>query len=163
MSGVESVAKDLSSGKAQGGIRRFTRKQLVVAGILAAAVAVWLVLFLTVGGDFYQTVEEVKATGPQQNTRVGGTVSAEPGGIAQEGAATRFVLEGEAGETLKVVYRGPALEGLGALQEVVAAGTLTPAGDFEATEVLIKCPDKLFPEKVTNRLLGAAGLERVLY
>lgn len=140
---------------------RFTRKQRIAGAILAAAVAFWLVLFVTVGGDFYQTVDELKAGGAQDNVRVGGLVA--PGTLEEDADGVVFMLEGERGEQLEVAYRGTVPGSLGPLEQVVAAGSLTESGRFEATELLVKCPDKLFPEKATNGLLGAAGLERILY
>jgi cytochrome c-type biogenesis protein CcmE len=141
--------------------RRFSRKQLLAGGILAAAVLVWFVLFLTVGGDFYRTVGEVKAGGLQENIRVGGTVV--PGTIQQQADGVRFSIEGEAGEPLEVAYWGPVPESLAALERAVVTGSMNPAGGFEATEVLVKCPDKLFPERVTNGLLDSVGLGSLLY
>jgi cytochrome c-type biogenesis protein CcmE len=140
---------------------RLSRKQWIAAGALGMAFIIWFLLFVTVGGDFYQSVEELKAGGPQQNVRVGGLVS--PGTIQEDSSGIVFVLEGERGEQLEVAYVGAVPGRLGPLEQVVAAGSLTDSGRFEATELLLKCPDKLFAEKATNGLLGAAGLERILY
>ena len=135
--------------------------KLIAGGIVLALALVWLVLFFTVGGDFYQTVEEVTAAGTAENIRVGGRVGA--GGLVQEGDVVRFTLEGDTGATLPVVYRGAYPERLGPYQQVVAAGSLGADGAFQATQVLVKCPDKLFPEKVVTKGLSGVGLERVLY
>jgi cytochrome c-type biogenesis protein CcmE len=162
MSVQQGVARGSASTEEETRLgNRFTRKQLVVAGVLGAAVLLWLVLFLSLGGDFYQTVDEARAAGPQQNVRVGGVVS--PGSVTDEGDTVSFALEGDAGETVDVVYTGEVPASLGPLSEVVAAGDLDASGRLSATEVLVKCPDKLFPEKATNRLLEGVGLERILY
>lgn len=134
----------------------------VAAGVVVGvAILLWLVLFLTVGGDFYSTVEEANAAGTLSNSRVGGTVAVDS--VVREGERTRFVLEGKDGGVLDVYFTGPAPERLRAHEEVVVSGSLAADGTFEATEVLVKCPDALFPEKVTNSVLSGTGLERLLY
>ena len=133
----------------------------IVGGVAVAALALWLVLFLTVGGDFYATVDEIQAAGPAQNVRVGGRVA--PSSIAQEGDAVTFALQSDGGGQMNVVYRGSYPDGLGPYKEVVVRGSTTTDGSFEATEVLIKCPDKLFPERITNTVLTGTGLEKLLY
>jgi cytochrome c-type biogenesis protein CcmE len=75
----------------------------------------------------------------------------------------RFALQGGGGGQLNVVFRGSYPVGLGPYKEVVVLGSTTTDGSFEATEVLIKCPDKLFPEKLTNTVLTGTGLEKLLY
>jgi cytochrome c-type biogenesis protein CcmE len=130
--------------------------------VAAAAVIVWAVLFVTVGGDFYKTVDEVERDGSVGTPlRVGGTVA--PESIVQAGDAVRFELEGSAGEKLGVVYAGAYPDRLGPYAEVVVSGALDRAGEFQATQVLVKCPDKLLPEKATGGLLETLGLRRLLY
>ena len=139
-----------------------SRTVKVVAAIIAGvAVVVWLVLFVTVGGDFYRTVEEANADGTITDARVGGQVAADS--VRQEGDGARFVLEGDSGATLEVRYVGPFPDRLRAHEQAVVRGSRENGGTFEATEVLIKCPDSLFPEKVTNTVLSGTGLERLLY
>jgi cytochrome c-type biogenesis protein CcmE len=138
------------------------RKVMIVAvAVLAVAIVLWLILFLTVGGDFYKTVEEATAEGAQSGVRVGGVVAVDS--VVQDARGARFVLEGENGTTLDVRYVGPFPERLRAHEQAVVLGSLGSDGVFEATEVLVKCPDALFPEKVTNTVLTGAGLERILY
>lgn len=146
------------SEKAESSGRRW---KLIVCAVVIVLALVWLVLFLSVGGDFYRTVEEIQKGGAVQNTRVGGRVS--PGSLEQAGDTVRFVLTGDSGAELQVVYRGPYPERLGPYEQVVAAGSETAAGTFEATEVLVKCPSKFLPETVFSKALSGAGLERVLY
>ena len=135
--------------------------KLVAAIIAGVAVVVWLVLFITVGGDFYRTVEEANAEGTLTDARVGGQVAADS--VRQEGNEARFLLEGKSGETLEVRYVGPFPDRLRAHEQAVVRGSRESGGTLEATEVLIKCPDRLFPEKVTNTVLSGAGLERLVY
>jgi cytochrome c-type biogenesis protein CcmE len=162
MSTREALSGDPITSKEESGLgKRFTRKQLIVAGVLGGAVLLWLVAFLTVGGDFYQTVDEARAAGAQENVRVGGVVA--PGSIQDEGQDIRFLLEGEDGQSVEVLYVGEVPASLGPLSKVVVAGNLDASGRLSASEVLVKCPDKLFPEKATNRLLDGVGLERILY
>lgn len=134
----------------------------MILGVAASTVAlVWLVLFLALGGDFYGTVEEVKAEGPATDVRVGGEVAS--GSVSQEGSIVTFAVEGESGETMDIVYEGPYPERLLPGEKVVVTGSLQEDGIMAAREVLIKCPDKLLTEKVTDKALTGAGLERLLY
>jgi len=135
--------------------------KLIGGGVVIALALVWLILFVTVGGEYYETVDEVKATGQVALGRVGGRVAS--GSVQQGDGQVRFALESAGGEQLQVVYRGEFPERLDSYAQVVAAGSLGSEGTFEATEVLVKCPDKLFAEKVTNKVLGGTGLERLLY
>lgn len=142
-------------------MRRRWNWKWTVGAIVLGAVALWLVLFLSVGGDFYRTVDEMQATGPVKHVRVGGRVA--PNSVSQEGDVVRFALEGRSGVQMKVVYQGPYPDRLGPYQEVVVSGSTTADGSFEATQVLVRCPDKLFPEKLTNAVLTGTGLEKLLY
>lgn len=142
-------------------MRRRWSWKWTVGTIALGAIGLWLALFLTVGGDFYRTVNEIQAAGPAEHVRVGGRVA--PSSVAQEGDVVRFALEGDGGARLNVVYRGPYPDRLGPYQQVVVLGSTTTDGGFEATEVLIKCPDKLFPEKLTNAVLTRTDLEKLLY
>jgi cytochrome c-type biogenesis protein CcmE len=138
--------------------RRWKTILAIVVGVLAV---VWLGLFLTVGGSFYKTVDEAKAVTPGQAVRVGGMVT--EGSIQQNGDKVAFTIENGSGSTMPVVYTGAYPSRLGPFEQVVVAGTLNASGTVEATEVLIKCPDKLFPEKVTNGVLSGVGLKKLLY
>ncbi|HZK49568.1 MAG TPA: cytochrome c maturation protein CcmE [Thermoleophilia bacterium] len=153
----------MSAVVAPRGPRKLTSRTLKVAAAIIAGVAaaVWLALFVSVGGDFYRTVEEANAGGAAADIRVGGRVAADS--VVQEGGAARFVLEGESGETLEVRYTGPFPERLRAHEEAVVRGSMESGRGLEATEVLIKCPDGLFPEKITNTVLSGVGLKRLLY
>jgi cytochrome c-type biogenesis protein CcmE len=156
-----ALASDPADGAATAAPARRWNWKWIVGGVALGAVALWAVLFFTVGGDFYATVDEVKAAGPAQNVRVGGRVA--PNSITQEGDAVKFALQGDGGGQMNVVFRGSYPDGLGPYKQVVVLGSTTTDGGFEATEVLIKCPDKLFPEKITNTVLTGTGLEKLLY
>ncbi|MHB1344526.1 MAG: cytochrome c maturation protein CcmE domain-containing protein [Thermoleophilia bacterium] len=143
---------------APGGTKK--RWKLIVGAVVIAAAAAWLLLYVTVGGDFYMTVGEVTSATEVDNVRVGGQVV--PDSVVQEGTGARFSIRDESG-VLEVVYVGVFPERLRSYEYVVASGSATTGGAFEATEVLVKCPDKLFPEKATNGILGGIGLERLLY
>lgn len=157
----QRVAIGSADGTAPAATARRWNWKWIVGGVALAAFALWLVLFFTVGGDFYATVDEIRAAGPARSVRVGGRVA--PNSVAQEGDVVRFALQGGGGGQLNVVFRGSYPVGLGPYKEVVVLGSTTTDGSFEATEVLIKCPDKLFPEKLTNTVLTGTGLEKLLY
>ncbi len=139
------------------------RWKLIVGIVVIVLALLWLVLFLTVGGDFYQTVDEAKAAGTLSNVRVGGRVAESSLNQDPSTQEVRFVLEGSKGGRMDVVYTGPYPERLAPFQEVVVTGSTGKGGVFEATQILVKCPEKLFPEKVTNRVMSGTGLERLLY
>ncbi len=143
---------------ASGGAKK--RWKLIVGAVVIAAAAVWLLLYVTVGGDYYMTVGELASATQVDNVRVGGQVV--PDSVVQEDTGARFSIRDESG-VLEVVYAGVFPERLRSYEYVVASGSATTGGTFEATEVLVKCPDKLFPEKATNGILGGIGLERLLY
>lgn len=157
----ESVASGPADGIASAAPARRWKWKWIVGGVAMGAFALWLLLFLTVGGDFYATVDEIQTAGPARHVRVGGQVA--PNSVAQEGGIVRFALQGNDGGQMNVVYRGSYPEGLGPYKQVVILGSTATDGSFEATEVLIKCPDKLFPERLTNTVLTGTGLEKLLY
>jgi len=157
----DSAAVGSVDGAAQAASARRWHWKWIVGGVALGALALWLVLFFTVGGDFYATVDEIQAAGPARSVRVGGRVA--PNSVAQDGDIIRFALQGDRGGQMNVVFRGSYPDGLGPYKQVVVLGSTTTDGSFEATEVLIKCPDKLLPEKLTNTVLGGTGLEKLLY
>jgi cytochrome c-type biogenesis protein CcmE len=133
----------------------------IVGGAVIVLALLWLVLFVTVGGDYFRTVDEAKAAGSVQNGRVGGTVV--EGSLVQNGDQVKFTIEGPQGARMNVVYNGSVPARLGPYEQVVVAGSTAAGGAFEATQVLVKCPEKLLPEKVTNKVLTGTGLERLVY
>ncbi len=157
----DNVEVGLADGDAPAASARRWNWKWIVGGVAVGALALWLALLLTVGGDFYATVDEIQAAGPAQNVRVGGRVA--PNSVAQEGDVVKFALQGDAGGQMKVLYRGSYPDGLGPYRQVVVRGSKTTDGGFEATEVLLKCPDKLFPERLTNAVVTGTGLEKLLY
>lgn len=155
--GRDPVTKK-DGGATDSGPRRW---KYVAGAVAAAAAVVWLALFLLMGGDFYKTVEEANAAGALSGVRVGGLVV--PESVVQEGDQVRFALKGDTGAVLDIAYQGPYPERLRANERVIALGSRESGGVFEATQVLVRCPDRLFPEKVTNTMLTRSGLERLLY
>jgi cytochrome c-type biogenesis protein CcmE len=135
--------------------------KFIVGGVVLVLALLWLVLFLTVGGDFYKTVDEAKAAGAVRNGRVGGRVA--EGSLVQNGDQVTFAIESPSGARLNVAYTGPVPARLGPYEQVVVTGSTGQGGTLEATQVLVRCPEKLFPEKVTNGVLTGTGLERLLY
>jgi cytochrome c-type biogenesis protein CcmE len=154
------VADDVKTGVSEttSGRRRWKTVLAIVVGVLAIA---WLALFLTIGGSFYKTVDELKSATLGQPLRVGGMVS--EGSIQQTGDTVVFTIESTSGSKLPVSYTGAYPSRLGPFEQVVVAGSLTPSGTLEATEVLVKCPNKLFPEQVANGVLSGLGLQKLLY
>lgn len=137
------------------------RWKVLFLALAALAVLVWLGLFLTVGGDYYRTVDEVRRDGASGTVRVGGRVA--PGSIVQQGEVVRFAIEGSGGTKLSVVYSGPYPERLGPYEQIVALGSLGEKGQLLATQVLVKCPSKMLPERASGSLIETLGLRRLLY
>lgn len=144
---------------AAAGSRR--RWKMIAGAVLLVLAAGWLLLYVTVGGDFYMTVGELQQAGAVANVRVGGQVV--PESLNQVGDTATFTIRDESGATLDVVYSGAFPDRLRSYEKIVATGSVEPGRPFEAVEVLVRCPDKLFAEKLTIEVLGGAGLERVLY
>ena len=149
---------DAGVSEATSGRKRWKTILAIVVGVLAI---LWLALFLTIGGSFYKTVDEAKSATPGQALRVGGVVS--EGSIQQNGDVVSFTIENASGAKLPISYTGAYPGRLGPFEQVVVAGTLTSSGTLEANEVLVKCPNKLFPEQVTNGVLSGLGLQKLLY
>ncbi len=153
------MTDSVSAPSAVAGSRR--RWKMIAGAVVLVFVAAWLVLYLTVGGDFYMTVGELQQAGAVANVRVGGQVV--PESLNQVGDTATFAIRDDSGATLDIAYSGAFPDRLRSYEHIVATGSMEPGRPFEAVEVLVRCPDKLFAEKLTTDVLGGAGLERVLY
>ncbi len=135
--------------------RKTQRLYFLLLGGLAVATGVALVL--TAFEDsivfFYSPTElQTQTVTPGQRIRIGGLV--EDGSVQKDGDWVRFVVTDTA-ETLAVSYRGILPDLFREGQGIVAEGILTPAGDFQASDVLAKHDENYMPPEVAEAIKAA--------
>ncbi|MFQ5574870.1 MAG: cytochrome c maturation protein CcmE, partial [Terriglobia bacterium] len=116
---------------------------------------------------FYRTPAELKtqvSTEQAQLERVGGEVI--NSAVSVQGSLQSTVIKFElqhGGETVPVVYEGVIPNTFRDGAQVIAEGTYSSGQVFEASRVLVKCPDTYLPEKALARFLQGTQLENWLY
>lgn len=114
---------------------------ITAAGIVVAAITGLIIWSLSGTTAYYKTPSELAsgATVQHQRLRVAGTVV--NSSVTRDGSVTRFaVTDGKA--EIAVSTQDVLPDTFGAGVEVVAEGAMTPAGVFDASSVLAKCPSK---------------------
>ncbi|MDY6830157.1 MAG: cytochrome c maturation protein CcmE [Pseudomonadota bacterium] len=141
---------------------RRQRLLLVVAGLVAAAVAVALALVALNENInlFYSPVQVAAGEAPAGRPfRVGGMVVENSVARSGDTLDVRFaVTDYEA--TVAVRYQGILPDLFREGQGVVATGQLSPEGEFVATEVLAKHDEKYMPPEVTAALEQSGAYQR---
>ena len=132
--------------------RKKQRLYLVLLALAALGMATALVL--TAFNDtlvyFYSPSDlKTKQVGPDRRIRLGGLV--ENGSVVRDGNIVRFVVTDKA-QTVTVSYAGVLPDLFREGQGIVAEGRLSPAGVFEASEVLAKHDEKYMPKEVADSL-----------
>jgi len=146
------------SERAQEGIeqpagRRSNLTKFIVGGAIIVAVIVYLI-FSSIGGStaYYLTISELKARGEDaldRKVRVVGLVQGETIQFDARNLDLYFVITDEGG-SMPVKYKGARPDMLQDQAEAVVEGKLTAAGEFEATNLLLKCPSK-YEEAATSQ------------
>jgi len=118
------------------------RKVGVIALIAGSVVALGVVMtmFLTQASP-YVNVEQAKSM-KGNNLHLAGVIV--PGTITttvMDGSTTRFILKDDYGQTVPVVYKGPAPANLRTADRAVAIGGMGTT-EFEARDLLLKCPSR---------------------
>ena len=134
---------------------RHKRLLAIVGGLAALGAATALVL--TAFEDnlvFFFTPTQVAAKEAPQGRlfRIGGMV--EKGSVKRDGVEVRFVVTDTA-KTIPVVYRGPLPDLFREGKGVVAQGTLTADGVFQAREVLAKHDENYMPPEAAHAVQKA--------
>ena len=112
----------------------------IVAMILTVVGLVAVVLAFQGNSSQYVSVNEALASSGTRQHLSGDIV---PGTIhtsLREGLVA-FTIKDEEGQTLPVVYYGPPPQNLAAAAKVVAVGGVKD-GNFEAVDIITKCPSK---------------------
>jgi cytochrome c-type biogenesis protein CcmE len=131
------------------------RRRLMVVAAVAPVLALAVGLTLWGLSDsisyFYTPAQAAQARPPAgRNLQLGGLVA---GGSVVKHADGRveFVVADQTAQ-VKVLYRGDLPDLFREGQGVVASGAFTPAGDFEARQVLAKHDEKYMPREVAKAL-----------
>ncbi|UCC65152.1 MAG: cytochrome c maturation protein CcmE [Anaerolineae bacterium] len=112
----------------------------IIGLLIIVPVAAHLVYSLWRGSltGYYLTVDEALAySGSPAGMRVAGKVA--PGSLEWDGQQLHFTLT-EGGQTLPVVYPGPAPDLLGPGRTAIVEGRLGAEGLFVANRLILKCP-----------------------
>lgn len=125
------------------------RKRFVVASlILLAALGYMIYSAVASNSEYYLTVSEVLALGPQaqqSQVKIGGKL--EDGTIAWDrGSSTvRFTIT-DGQKTMHVTYKGVVPDSFQPGADVILDGKVQQDGTFAATTVLAKCASKYEPQ-----------------
>ncbi len=129
--------------------KRNTRLKFVVAGlIIVVAIAALGFQSFTSNSMFYLTVAEARAQAASEGdafyarqVRINGPVHKESIVWNAKAMDLRFHLA-EGQDMLPVDYKGVMPDNLQDSESVVVEGRYTPAGEFDASNILVKCPSK---------------------
>ncbi len=126
----------------------FKRKQFLVAGVVLAVILGYLIYIgVRNAGMYYMSVSELMAqqtTLGSQSVRVQGKVLSDS--VQQDPSSNTIRFRISDGQTsLPVVYTGVVPDSFKPDADVVLEGALTPAGTFQATNVMAKCASKYSP------------------
>ncbi len=119
------------------------KKKFIIGGVILVIILIFLVYTGLKGAPTY-TLSEFLNLGTKTSgelVRVQGIV--ESGSIVQKTAqlSLTFTMVGE-GASLPVAYQGTVPDTFKAGADVVVEGKLDPAGVFQATTLMPKCPSK---------------------
>jgi cytochrome c-type biogenesis protein CcmE len=132
------------------------RQRLVLAGVAAAVLAtagIAAALALQDTAAYFMVPSDIAADPPAagDTIRLGGLVK--PGSVSRspDGLTLQFVVMDTSAET-PVAYRGLVPDLFREGQGVIATGAMTPAGGFQATQLLAKHDENYMPPEVAKSL-----------
>jgi cytochrome c-type biogenesis protein CcmE len=119
--------------------------KFLIGGVVVVAV-IGALIATSFGGSTsdYLTIAQVKALGPEQTreSRVAGEIVPDSVNWSTRDLHLTFQIKDQSG-TLPISYRGPKPDMLVDAVEAVVIGTYDPAAQqFNAEELLMKCPSK---------------------
>src|SRR5512133_2179162 len=125
--------------------RRKSRTRFIVAGyILVAALAYMIYSAIASNSEYYLTVSEVQAIGPQaqqSQVKIGGKVVDGTISWDRGSSAVGFdITDGE--KQMRVAYRGVVPDSFQPGADVILEGKVQQDGSFAATTMLAKCASK---------------------
>jgi len=142
---LRRAAPDMTPAPPKGAF--FRRKRFLIAALVVIT-AVGALIYMGIRGSsmYYMTVADVRDQGAaiygdkirMGATVVGGSIESSPDGV------TRFTVT-DGANTLPVSYSGGLPDAFEGGADVVLQGRMTPAGNFEASSLLAKCPSKYEP------------------
>ncbi|MEM7570303.1 MAG: cytochrome c maturation protein CcmE, partial [Pseudomonadota bacterium] len=138
-----------------GNMKRKHQRLTVVSVVIVALIGAGL-LVLTALDDasaFFITPDELaeRQVPPGQALRLGGLVR--PGSVMQEQSAAQVTFDvTNQGASVRVIYNGLLPDLFREGQGVVAEGTLSPDGVFQATRVLAKHDETYMPPELAEKL-----------
>jgi cytochrome c-type biogenesis protein CcmE len=121
-----------------------TTKFIIGGSVVVIVIGILIATSFSGSTSDYLTVAEVKALGPDQarDSRVAGAIVPDSVEWSTRDLHLTFAIEDETG-TLPISYHGPQPDMLVDAVEAVAIGRYDPAAqEFEAEELLMKCPSK---------------------
>jgi len=122
-----------------------SKMKFLIGGVVVVAV-IGALIATSFGGSTsdYLTIAQVKALGPEQTreSRVAGEIVPDSVNWSTRDLHLTFQIKDQSG-TLPISYRGPKPDMLVDAVEAVVIGTYDPAAQqFNAEELLMKCPSK---------------------
>ena len=133
--------------------RKGRRLFLIGSGLAVLGVAVGLVLFaLNSSITFFASPSDIvgHAVQPGQRWRLGGLV--EKGSVAKDDATHIAFSVTDTAKSIKVVYSGIVPDLFREGQGVVAEGSVSPDGIFQADVLLARHDEKYMPKEVVDAL-----------
>ena len=133
--------------------RRVNVKFIAAGLVIVAAMAFLAVSSFQSNSMYYMTVPELKAQAQAEGTefydkmvRVSGPLHKESIDWNAKTLTLKFHIN-DGSEMFPVVFVGPIPDTMENGETVVVEGKYTPAGVFNASNILVKCPSKYEPEK----------------
>jgi cytochrome c-type biogenesis protein CcmE len=133
--------------------RRVNVKFIAAGLVIVAAMAFLAVSGFQANSMYYLTVPELKAQAQADGAAFYGKMVRVSGPLHKESIdwnAKTLTLKfhiNEGNEMFPVVFVGPIPDTMENGETVVVEGKYTPAGVFNASNILVKCPSKYEPEK----------------
>lgn len=132
--------------------RRETNLKFVFAGlIIVGAIAFLGFSSFQANSMYYLTVPELRTLAQQEGAafydkmvRVSGPLHKESIDWNAKTMTLKFHID-EGGDMFPIVYVGPIPDTMQNGESVVVEGKYTPAGEFNASTILVKCPSKYEP------------------
>ena len=148
------MENDLMLPKVSGSKPRRVNVKFIAAGlVIVAAMAFLAVSSFQSNSMYYMTVPELKAQAQADGAafydkmvRVSGPLHKESIDWNAKTLTLKFHIN-DGNEMFPVVFVGPIPDTMENGETVVVEGKYTPAGVFNASNILVKCPSKYEPEK----------------
>lgn len=145
----ELAANGATAGPAASNVR------FLVGAVVAAAAVAYIAMSSFDNEVYFLTVAEVSEQydefGDREFRLKGNVVPGSHETLGDSLSHHRFALT-EGGETMTVYFEGPLPDTFSDDAEVIALGQLIGEGEFEATEVVAKCPSRYEGEVPTAQL-----------